>query len=424
MGDLSGFRGNDNGGHGAPVDDFTEPGMTPDLAAQTHAPDGNDGEAVDPPHVSDPRAALAAKFAARRAAARQSIVPRSHVPSIDGDITDPDDPDYIAPMDDDDSSHGRSQQDPAGQEPAPPVSSQPSGERRFSLKVDGNTFDVSLSELRRYAGVEDDDQLPEVSLVRAAQINLAAQSRLDEAKREREASKYRQTATDSGIPADEEPSASHDAQTRRSAKPGSETVDLVRDIQYGDPEEAAAKIEQYLENRLTQRETTRTAQSIVEEVQSHIGQFGTENADLASDDLAAEAVKGLMVRGIVSELKKHGITDSEAVHLMNNPEIASRAYVGARAQGLAVRPMKSLLDDAGNMVRARFGMARGETPKPTATPQPQPTTSRRDEKRTLVSQPAPSGMPPERRQPGNGTQDRKSVASARIAQMKASRFQA
>lgn len=421
--DLSDYRGQTNDGGQAPAEDsFDNPGLVP--ASAGHTPDADDdGERADPPAVSDPRAAMAARFAARRAATRAAVVgaPRSHVPSIDGDITDPDDPDYIAPAEDDDAPHGRQQQAPAGQGAEPSVTPKQAGERRFSLKVDGNTFDVSREELARYAGVDDADGIPEVSLVRAAQMNLAAQNRLEESKREREASKSRQTTTEPGLPAGEESSTSHETQTRRSAKPGMETVELVRDLQYGDPEEAAAKIEQYFEERLNQRETKRTAQSVVGEVQDHIGQFGTENADLAADDVAAETVKGLMVRGIVADLKRHGITDSEATALMNNPELASRAYIGARAQGLAVRPMNAILKEAGDTVRSKFGMTRQAAVTPTQQPQHQP--SRRDEKRTLVSQPAPSGMPPVRRQPGNDTQSRQSVASARIAAMKASRYQ-
>lgn len=408
--DLSEYRGTDGGVQ--PVDDtHDDGGAVSQQSAATPAPGGDD-EPADPPVVGDSaRQALAARFAARRAANRAISVPRSHVPSVDGDITDPDDPDYIAPAEED------------GDEPAPREPAKPAA-RRFTLKVDGNTFDVSREEAFRYAGLDPDADagLPEPSVVRAAQINLAAQARLDEAKRERDTQRTRKTATESGIPADEASTPPDETQTRRSAKPGSETVDMVRDIQYGDPEEAAAKIEQYLENRLTQRETTRTAQSFVEEVQSHIADFGRENGDLASDDVAAETVKSLMVRGIVQDLKAHGITDAEATQLLNNPELASKAYIGARASGYAVRPMKTILDEAGSTVRSKFRMDRAAPADPTPTPRAS-TPSRRDEKRTLVSQPAPSGMPPERRQPGPSTLDRQAVASRRIQQMKSARFQ-
>lgn len=424
MSGLSGYRDAATGERPGPLaEDFDS--NPPDLTSHQSAPAGDDDDdQADPPPVADPRAALAKRFAERRAAARAGAVPRSHVPNIDGDdITDPSHPDYIAGEDDDDdeASHGRTQQAPAGQEDAQPVrSTTPAGERRFQLKVNGSTLNVTREEAIRYAGLDADEaaDLPEPSLLRAAQINLAAEQRLEEAKR---ASQSRTSVAEPGTPAGEDGQARTEPQQTRRATPGSDTVELARELQYGDPEEAAAKIESYFENKLTQRDTTLSAQRIAQDAVGAIERFGQANDDLNTDDFAADALKTAMVRGIVDELKGVGISDAEATYLLNNPQIATQAYVGARASGMKVRDMDSILTEAGSRVRDRFGMKTREAVQPSQTEQP--GRSRRDEKQRLVSQPASSGVPSAPRTRQAAPQDRQALASQRIRQMRAGRHQ-
>jgi hypothetical protein len=276
---------------------------------------------------------------------------------------DPNDPDYIA---DEDEARREGEEPTQARTPEPQPTRQPTpGAKRFELKVDGNTFQVSREELVRYAEVDEADagSIPEVALQRLAQKQLAANARLEAAKREREASRTRRPDAElSGIPADEERADPDDTRQRTGRKPAAETVDMIRDIQYGDPEEAAAKVEALFEGQFRQRETQRSQSGILDEVNNSIANFGKANADLASDDISSDLLRSQMVRGIVDDLRQHGITDAEATQLLSDHALASKAYVGARIAGLAVRPMSTILDDAGNKVRARFGQPATDVP--------------------------------------------------------------
>ncbi len=430
---LKDFRANEDGDRSPlPADDVDHSAAPsrdePRRAQQTET---NDEPPTEPTLIQDKsREAIAERFKRQRAERRaEAVSPRSHVPAVDGDldITDPNDPDYIAPENDEQQGDGENDDgeqapQPRQTAPKPADQRQPEEERRFELKVNGNTYRVTRDELIQHAGLEpaDADGIPEVSLQRAAQVNLAAQARLEDAKR-RSTQTRQSGAEQSGTPADEDQTPSDEQdQPRRARTPSEQAVELIRQIQFGEPEDAAAMVEDLLDGRLSQHTTELSQHQIVEDATNAIAAFGQENADLAADDLMADSLKSQMVRLVVKELRPF-INDFQAQLLLNDPQKATQVYVAALAERRGVRPLQEILKESGDVVRQRFNVPRAQRQTPQDSQSRQPQSDRRNEKRMLPRQPAPSGVQQNQRQ--QPPQDRRANASEVIARMRASRFQ-
>ncbi len=297
----------------------------------------------------------------------------------------------------------------------------------YTLKVNGNTFTVNREDLLRYSDLDESDAagLPDVSLVRAAQINLAAQMRLDEAK---QASLGARAAS---VPGNTQPEQQRaevgQTKPQVARKPVQPTREEIEAIQLGDPEQAAAALDAWTERKLqADKDTTRqqqTFQSLQSDVDNAIADFGKANPDIASNEAAADVLRTFSVREALADIEKVvRLTDAERQDLLNNPTLITQAHNGARAQGLAVRKPAEIFAAAGARVRESMRMPAQQTTPPPAQMQLQP--SRLDAKRALTSQPVRAGASDQiQRQPPEGAQPRRSVKET-VALMKKARFQA
>lgn len=433
---LRGYTGPEGGDHSpAPADDVEDTGAHASQDPPRQQAQAEDNEPLaEPTLIQDAtREAIANRFKRQRAERRaEAVNPRSHVPAVDGDldITDPNDPDYIAPEGEDEQQLDGEQDDqseqPQKRQTAPKAPAQQPAEgedKRFELKVNGSTFRVSRDELIQYAEFDNPAEaegIPEIQLQRLAQKQLAANDRLEQAKQAVKSS--RQTgARESGTPADDDLSDTDGTERKTRARtPAEQTVELIRQIQFGEPEDAAALVEDLLDGRLNQHTSQLSQEQIVQSTQNAIAAYGQANADLAADEIYVDVLKNQLVRGIVKELRPH-LSDDQATYLLNNPETATKAYIGARVDGYKVRPIEDILEEAGTSVRTRFGVERPRGQTQQNSQGNPPPTDRRDAKRMLPRQPAPSGVqqPTRQQQP----QNRQAVNSAAIQRMRAARFQ-
>ena len=423
----------------------------PPAPAQT----GEDPPFVRPTQIVDNvREAIAARFDAKRAAARVNSVQR--VPFVDHDaplgaITDPNHPDYIADEEagDEPMPSGDEPTSPPTQQyerqPAPaPKPGQAPAAQPYQLRVDGNSFQVDRSQLLHYAEVDENEasEMSDLALVRLAQKQIAATNRLEEARQTR--SRAREAATDTTFqPEGDSRQPNADPNDRRTAQlrqpaPPAELIDAVRELQVGDPEEAAQKFYRVFGQAMQQSKTDDAANMVQREVRVATAAFGQANPDLMDDVIIGDVYRTQLTRAITEELRPLGLTDREVATLINNPALAAQAYMGARVKGFAIRAMSELMDDAGNRTRTslRLAPAPGQNPgyqQPAPRP-PQPglsqPPSRRELKRSLAQPPALSGapnttQPQQRATPGGFAVENRDPrkASETIREIARSRFQ-
>ena len=214
--------------------------IQPRAAPVTPAPEA-DPEAPPPQRV-DPRLAMAKRMREERERSRPgsplNIDPESIPEGVDVDALEEDQP--IT----------------AGRKPTPAINTDGGGQG-LRLKVDGQEFTVSREDALRYAGLspEDAEGIPDTALARSAQINIAAEQRLERAKQQR-----------GGEPAPL-PSGDHTGNDLRdngsrqqapqpSSPPQEDERALMETIQLGDPEEALAA-----QNKLWEIRERRTQQT-------------------------------------------------------------------------------------------------------------------------------------------------------------------
>jgi len=378
---LDGFRGPDV--EADPSDRV--PALTPDSPetgattivrqpAPDPAPEADEAPA-EPTLVVDPRLALAAKFNRRRGeqhATAQIIDP-------DGPPVDAQQPGAIT---------GTPQTEAARiQAGTPEGAPDPAADRLFSLRVNRNDFQVTRSQLLAAAEIDEADakDIPEYALVKIAQKNLAAQARLDETKALSQTARLTARAPDDTT--SEQPFQA-DARSTPPALPADDDAELMQRIQLGDPAEAMQAFDALSARREQARTYQSRIQSLQQDVDFAVQDFGRNNPDIAQNQLAADFLRTIAVREAVDELRGIGLPDHELQTLLNSPELATRAYNGARMQGLQVRSPAELFACAGQKVRAALNLA---APNPTPNPSPAPLNSRIEMKRALPTQPARSG---------------------------------
>jgi hypothetical protein len=284
----------------------------------------------------------------------------------------------------------------------------------YQLKVNGNAFQVSREDLLRYAGVDEADAsgLPDVSLVRAAQINLAAQMRLDEAK---QASSGARAARAPGDTQPEQPQPSQDRTEPQAARtPARVTREEVEAIQLGDPEEAAKVLEgivaKVVDQRAHQRTIEQRANEIDQELRTAIADFGVKNPDLAANDLALDFVRSQIVREAIADIEKVVVVQpDERAELLNKPELVTLAYKNARLQGRTLRTPAEMFEAAGARVRQAMNL-QAVQPAPAAAPFP--SQARLEAKRALPMQPVRAGAMDQLSRP-TAPQERRPVSETR-----------
>ena len=381
------------------VDDATEPTAGAIIRESAPVEATPPEEPAEPKQIVDPREAIAARSAARRAkdhAAAENIDPDSA--PIQAHAPGQDDPTAAAIVEQTRSQH-------------PTI--RPDAAKPYELKVNRSAFQASRSELLAACEMDegDADGIPDHTLVKIAQKNIAAQMRLDEAKslsRNGDTTPYAQPQQDyqpAPVP----------------AQPADDDADLIQKIQLGDTTEAQQAFNEMFARRQRADREQQTRASMQNEVGQAVETFGRVNPDIANDAIAADLLRTLSVREAVSELQqKVGLSEQDCAKLLNNPEMAVQAYTGARIKGYQVRSPAELFASAGQTVRARLNMT-----APVDNSAAQNLTNAPDRlamKRALPQSPARSGAA-NLSSPAAKPQADVRNPSAIIEQMKRARFQ-
>jgi hypothetical protein len=197
-------------------------------------------------------------------------------------------------------------------------------------------------------------ELTDEEVLAAAQKTLAGDSYLDEARSLLEAAKeIRADRTgasrqhpDGGMGAQDEldPAADGDAQ-----HPGQLPVELVQKLQFGDPEEAARELAEYIDKRAQSNaakavETSGVQRAFDQDLkrsQTALQAFQDANPDLANDEIAAMAIEANMYKLYREDMLALGLTEEQLPK--TNKELANyhRFY---RINGYEVRSTKDLLE--------------------------------------------------------------------------------
>jgi hypothetical protein len=278
--------------------------------------------------------------------------------------------------------------DLSGDEPAPPpvqpVSDTPA-EKKIRIKVRSNEFELTRDQLLREAELTEEEAagMPETSLIRIAQKNIAANSYLEDARNvEKEARRSLRTSpehhgTDSDQNADDQPPP---PPSRPPVAP--EFKELVEKVQYGEPEEAAAALQQAVESVATRQQMARFRNEHGNEVAQALEEFQSTNSDLFADEFTAEFVGKAAERLIKDSLVKAGLRREDVERVVTSVDAAREAYIEARMVGYKVPAPKELLAQAGAVVRNAFN-------RPAATSQPQPTAPVLVDTRTVAKRAIP-----------------------------------
>ncbi len=358
-------------------------------------------EPAEPRLIEDPRAAIAARAAARRAAAH-----------AEAENIDPDSAPIQArtPGQQDETAAAiveQASEQPQQRQTAPIPSPKP-----WTIKVNRQELNLTWGQILDACEMSDEEaeDVPDAALIRIAQKNIAAQMRLDEAKT---------LSRPGNTPQDAQPQ--QDQQTFTQDQPSEDEDDLIQKIQLGDASEARRAFDELFARRQRADRQQQIAASMQHEVGDAIESFGRANPDIANDPVAADLLRTLSVRESVNELRERvGLPEHECAQLLNNPELAVRAYNGARMKGYQVRSPAELFASAGQTVRARLNMAAPVGNSATPNPAPQ---DRLAIKRALPQSPASSGAANL-----SQAQARKPAPDARnpsetIAKMRKARFQ-
>lgn len=288
-----------------------------------------------------------------------------------------------------------------GQAPAAPVSD------KHTLIVDGKPVDMSLDEIRRHA-----------------QIALASDNRLEEAKRILQEAKALR-----GTSPEHQPGIDPTAQGQPDPSPASEGANqppkldreklkaIAERIQVGDAEdgaEATAELIELVRSTMPKSgvepdkigEVVRSAivqERTTTELNDAIGRFKETNQDLIGNEYLAPAAMEAVRREIVEEIVKLGLPHPEADIRKSLPtlESAATAYQTLRSKGYTLPTYTKVLDAGAQKLRTSLGLKAPGTPEPSSTPSPpakpvtpQPSAAERrlEHKRAQPSQPRSAGV--------------------------------
>lgn len=313
--------------------------------------------------------------------------------------------------------------DPAGTAPEPAASA---AEKRYTLKVNHNQFEVTRDQLVLMAGISNDEaaDLPDSALVRAAQLVEASKARLAESRQESPpAGRPGTPAHHAG--ADRDPTADADAPRSSTGTPHPSKRDLVAKIQLGDEDEAAEAIDQLFDLREQEKEAGRRAQTVGTTIDAAMAAFKDNHPDVVSNPRAMTLATVDALEAVKQNLVELGFDASKVATL--NQEDTARAYREAAQAGYKVKPIDLILDGAAQSARSTLGIppvTRQPTiPEPGVSPQQQPSAhaSRTEAKQGLVQIPQRAGAAPSA---PPAPPSRETSRKATLDQMRASRGQA
>jgi hypothetical protein len=385
----------------ATLEDDDESGATGTLL-----PDGDDDTTERPSRAGPPRKspqdAIRDQIAARFR--RQEEQPFS------GDINDPE---LIY------GSHAREELAPEDGAPEPGVpehQTQPPAEpRKIKLKVNGREVELTEDEV----------------IARAQKVE-AADTYLDEAKTLlKEAKQIRRSRSGADVDQDQgDVDAPHNTgeadETRSTAQDhGAKLKDVVKKIQFDDPDEAASAlgevIEEVADKKAEQRQLNRLLQNDLARSQQSLKTFREKNADIANDPMAAAVIEQNVYAIYREDIAKIGIPEDQ---IPKDPKTLADWHRFYRVHGHEVRTTDTILTEAHDRLVKWRGGNRGGQPQrqtqPRAEPRVNVNVDRNDRRRAIPTQPSRSAAPRPQAQPGNPKpQDRSSV----ISQMRQQRGQ-
>ena len=280
------------------------------------------------------------------------------------------------------------------QEPAPETKTETPAPKTYDLKVNGQDVRLgSFDELAKAAGLEPAEakDLPEAALLKAARITLAAEARLAAAKEQ-----ARQSERAPATPADQSDTTQTDPEQPRTKAPAkAKAKELIEKIQFAeDPEEAAAELEAYLSESVSQVLDNRDAANAISAVKTEVGtavrSFEDSNKDIFGDEDMTSLFYGrYLIDAVKDALVATGqITREAADRHVTDTQSSLDAYEAVRLGKLKVSDPSSILNAAAEKFRTKF--AKPTTPATTSVPQ---VNSRVEAKRALTPQPTRAAAP-------------------------------
>lgn len=265
----------------------------------------------------------------------------------------------------------------------------------FNVKVRGQTYSATRDQLVQMAGLtpEEADGLPATTLVRAAQTMEASRSYLDEAKTQLQGARSAAHAPAATPAVNQQPTA-----VPASPQPPQGHTDHLREaiekVQYGEPDEARAAFDQALDAKFAEHTTRARAETLRQEGDRAIAEFGQQNADIAAHPQASDFLLSQSVREICNDFIALGAAPEAVAPLLSNPTLAYDRYHEARLKGLRVRAPAELLAAAGHTVRSVFAPQQAAPAQAAPILVPAPVRDRIAEKRALPTQPTRSVASP------------------------------
>lgn len=418
---LEGYRGPATGEpQAAPPAPAAEDGEAANLGSQIVREQAAevDNEPVIPPVARDPRADLYARFKDRRD--KESVTQDQFDPlavPVNAQHSGNPAPDATAsaPVE----APGDGLDAPPG-EPSPAAAPRQADQRRYNLRVNRNDIAVDRAGLLRAAGLSEEDaaDIPDLSLIKAAQLGLAREMAFQEAKNFRTA-----PATDgpAATPAHQSPEADAHQEQPQQQQTRSRR-DLIEQMQLGSPEEAEQAMDALLDERLAARERQQQYDNGLRAVDTALQSFGQRNADILENPVAARLHRDIAAEEAIADLAAIGLSPQEQLQLQNDHALAARAHTAARLQGYQVRTPDQVFEAAAGRLRSEYASILGAAPTPQQQQAPPPVNPRVDAKRALPPQPPRVGSnPPLSARPPQAAPTRDTQST--IAKMAAARGQ-
>jgi hypothetical protein len=217
-------------------------------------------------------------------------------------------------------------------------------------------------------------------------------------------------------PADQNPAQPYEANGYPAEPPGDLYKQFVEKLQYGDPEEAASRLDQLINTAADRKseEALERTRLIDESARSQkiLKDFADQHPDLAQDDLAAAAMERDLYRLQAEDLAALGIP----LELLPDRSIegVTQAHLWYRTKGFRVRGVHELLASArDNFLSWRGSGTRAPTNEQAGRGQRiEVAVDRHDRRAAIPQQPARSSAPRPQPQASGKAPDRSSVVQA------------
>jgi hypothetical protein len=196
--------------------------------------------------------------------------------------------------------------------------------------------------------------LPLDEVIRRAQVNTAADKRLDEAKRVLAEAKAQRAQPAQQFEDEVEP------QPRRhpSSDQREKLRDIVERIQIGDADEGAQALEELMSSgNVERRVLQRMAQAEVEgEMLRAVDRFSAKHPHITSDPDLSQTGISVLARTMREDIKKLGITDEQLAPIRDDVRmLAHTTEMLRRAGHRSVRSFDQVLDATAKTMEQKFG---------------------------------------------------------------------